>query len=309
MRQHLNVFWSTFTLTCLGGLTGIWWLSERLSDGVNFIIVSAVDGIFLSGTYKLNVWILFLLLLIVLSSIMLSFALSRDLVTKKYNRSELTDVVTKYEDILRRVRNVTEKLNYSSDKLRKFMIVSNYTLYTVEANSDTSITNIYKIEAVENAFFFNVNVEADDESYPIHNYNDLNLRARDKDTGQELDWIPLKDQPRSKQFYVLFPELQPGETKTIEVQLRWKGFMRRIVEIGSTEFWWYFTDARENEGDVTKEWLYKTGFPHVTTKLVGSHGTTAQLSSTNTVDGVRWLYHDPKYKMDSRSRRVSVHRV
>ena len=306
IKRHVSLFWTTFTLTFLGGLAGIWWFSERLSEGVNFVVVMNSSGTALNGNYKLNIWIIFLLLSVIMAILMASFALYREFMTIKSELDEISLVNMKYEDALRRVRNVAEKLNYTSDNLRRISIQALHARHYIHPDASTYITHNYKIMANKTANFLNSAIEGDEESDPIYGYTDLDLQIVDKDQNKELDWVPLKDNPRAKQIYIFFPDLQRGETKNIEVKYKWKGFMRRVLDMGSTEFWWFHAATTPSEADVIFEWIYKTGFPHVTTKLIGNHGPTAELSSSHTLDGVCWKYHDPKYRIDDLNRRVTV---
>lgn len=303
------VIWTSVTGLFLGGVVTTWWLSQRLQYGIGFVVLESSDGIKLNGQYVINSWLIFAIINLLLLSVVLGLSLLRENQKNQPDGVELQKVRLLYEDLLNCAGNVTATSIYPEPGGRPRVDIEKMRIrHVVEPDGTTHVTRSYVLACPrERAHVFEIWIEADDESAPVEGFRPLALRVEDKTSGKELDWLPTEDSLRRKTFAIFFPEILTGVKKEIEVHFRWPSYMRRILDKGSTEFWWAHKAASENAtADVTYEWLYRPGFPLVRTRLRGPHGETARLNVSHSSAGICWIYSDPYAQVDKRDYAVVI---
>jgi hypothetical protein len=309
IKSNLNAFWIGATATFLGGLAGIWWLSERIQYAVNIIIIPASDGVSLSGLYKINAWIIFLILLSFLVLTIVCLSLIREV--KTISLDDSSDVGIEYVDLLRRVENFVEKLSFSNHSGGvRADVISVHWIHTIDSHGGARVTRLSKILSIKTPLVVEFVVAGIDERERLTSYHDVNYRAIDKDKGNDLDWIPTRDSLYEKRFAILLPEIDENEEKWIQMTYRVPGYFRSVLEGGSAEFWWFNLNSSDDKTtDLQIEWLYERGCPQVIMRLQGHHGDQAKLSFEHRPEGVVWIYHDPLYRYRGRDSKIIIERA
>lgn len=227
-------------------------------------------------------------------------------------QADLRRVQGEFDDMLAHVKSVTHSvLRRSSDNRPRIDVKKIHTTHIIDPDGTTQVKRLYLISCPKyRATAYEVWIEADDESDPISGYRPLKLCIEDKTLGRELDWLPIAEHQRKKRFAIFFPEIEPGTEKELEISYAWPRYMRRILEKGSTEFWWTHKPASPDAtAHIIYEWVYLKGFPNITTTLLGEHGESASLISEKRSDGMSWRYEDPEEKLDMRNYRVIIERT
>jgi hypothetical protein len=190
-----------------------------------------------------------------------------------------------------------------------FKIFSLNVSHVIEPDGSSTVSRSYVASFHKATHPFLIWVEADAESDPVSGLRPLDIQIIDKRTGQNLAWLVLENEPRKKTFAIIFANPEGREQEEFEFRYRWPGFMKRVLEKGSTDFYWrYRTASPDSRVDVTYDWLFLKGFPKVTLLLKGDHGG-ASLNYREHSEGQRWTYHDPAAIVEGQTYTVSVKRV
>ena len=220
------------------------------------------------------------------------------------------DFREEYFDLLASNASIVNYLRERAGDTLNFQMHSLNVSHVIDPDATSSVSRSYVISScAKTAIPFDMWVAADEESDRIRGFRPLSIRIVDKRSGQNFAMLATVDEPRRKVFAIIFPDLQHGEQKEFEVCYRWPGLMKRILEKGSTDFYWSYRTASPGiRVDVTYDWLFLRGFPTVTLKLKGDHGG-ASLRYQELPEGQRWTYHDPAALVEGRTFTVSVTRL
>ncbi len=220
------------------------------------------------------------------------------------------DFREQYFDLLASNASAVSYLRKQAGNTTNFKIIRIIATYIVDPDGTSLVSRSYTVSScINKAIPFNVWIAADAESDPIRGFRPLDIHIIDKHSGQNLGMLATEDKLRKKIFWIFLSELEHEEQKEFELQYRWPGYMRRILEKGATDFYWtYKTTSPDRRGSVTYNWLFLRGFPEVALALEGDHGK-ASLRRRKLPEGQRWTYHDPAAIMDGRKFVVSVKRV
>lgn len=167
-------------------------------------------------------------------------------------------------------------------------------------DGDAEITERHTIFAVESAVhFWKSAIVADAEASGVSFLWQLDLDIKDiTTTGQyETIYVAAADQPLRKELCVFFlPEIEPGESRTIERTYYWPGFLTHFIDGKEVEFWGNYktaqTDGKCNlnikadfHRDIGEVKCENHGMPVPGDQLKDYPGRGKS--------GVQWAYHAP----------------
>ncbi|MDO9384860.1 MAG: hypothetical protein Q7T86_18595 [Hyphomicrobiaceae bacterium] len=307
--SSLMTIWTLCVVSILGGLATLWWLSERLREFAGHVLVAEAGGVALDGTYKLSLPVVFALAVVLALLVVVVAALSWMLLLAKPEVAELARERQMREDLLIYSRNAISRMIFRPDNGRPRTDIRRMSVqHIVEPDGTACVTRNYEVVCpVDAAHAFEIWIAADDEAEALVGFRPLGVKVRDVETNAQLDWIPTQETLRRKKLAIFIPETRPGDTRKIEVRYQWPRFLHRVIEKGSTEFWWEHKAATENSSaEVIYEWIFKPGFPQVAAKMFGVHGPTASLTPHQTAEGFCWRYEDLNALVDKRDYRISI---
>ena len=286
-------------------------ISLKLSSNVSLILVEDAAGSIITNPSEpklINIYIIFLILIIILFlfiSLIIVIAEIRKVNPELY---ELKQLRAQYADVLSFAKNITQNFYDEIDDLKRIDPKKITISMRIDRDGSATITRTYELHCPEKpAHMLDIWIEADDESPGFLGHRKLRFRAKDVTKNREMDWIPTQDTLRRKEFSIFFTEMQPGETKKIEIVYTWPGYLNKLLMTESAEIFWSHRAASPDAvADVTYEWLFERGFPQVRAKKRGNISQTATLDIDPRDDGVvAWIYRDPTEMIPGKQYRVS----
>lgn len=236
---------------------GLWWLSQLLQKWpVSFLIKDDSAGIIVAeGRYIYSIWPIYIsvIALTILFFMVVFIAHSYFGKNERLNRSRQQS----YEQTIDKVRSLMRTI-YRNNSRPRINIKSIDCQYRVSIDGDTYAERCITFVCGDKpAHFWEFWIDADPEAPAVEDIADIDLSVTDKENDQELEWLLLQNEPHRKRIAMYFPEMLPGEAKTLGISFRWPAYMRRIIDKGSTEFYWSYRSASENNlAHVKYTWLF-----------------------------------------------------
>lgn len=307
--SNFYVYWGVIVGSILGGTMLIWQVSEKLSSNVSLILVEDPAGTIVTNPLVpklINFYVIFSILVVILLLVLLLIATIIEIRKANPELYELKQLRALYDDLLSFSKNVMQNFYDENDDLMRTDPKKIDILMIIETNGFAFIKREYDLYCpAKPAHMFSIWFDADDETPGIRGHREHRFRAKDLTRDREMDWIPTHDTLRRKEFIVFFPEMQPEETKTIEIKYAWPGYLNKLLKKGTVEFSWAHRSASpDTTAEMTFEWLFKSGFPPVRGKIRGNVSQTATLKIQQRDEGVAWVYHNPREILDKKNYRV-----
>ena len=300
-----------------GGLIQVLAVADELNYGlVRFLEVNSA-GPELSGKFLFpRNWFLLCITLLSLIILFPATAILRLFVDSTHDtRDSLGEQVMglrrDIDDVIRFAENITGYM-YSSDvDVGRLDTKQVHVQYNVMDDGETFVEAMFVIQTLaEPAHFWRYWINADPESDPVTLLRDLRFEVTDVDTGVKLDWLPIKHGDRDKMFAIFFPEIRPHSEKTLRVSFRWPGYMRKLVELGATNFdWGYVCKTPNLRAPMRQEWNFSNKLGPINCRMTGRQSQTASLRSENRPSNTAWIYDDPEAMMNVPKRSVEFVRV
>jgi hypothetical protein len=299
----------------LGGLIQVLALADQINYGLVRLLELNPAGPELNGRFLfpknwfvLGVMFLSLVLLFPATSI-LRFFVEAD--PRENIKLQVTGLRRDIDDIIRFADNITGYM-YSADvDIGRLDTISVHTKHNIMDDGEAFYEAIFVIQALaEPAHFWRYWIDADPESDPVTLLKDLKFEAIDADSGVKLDWLPIKHEDHSKTFAIFFPEIRPHTKKTLKVSFRWRGFVRKFVELGATSFdWRYVSKTNDLRASMRHEWNFSDKLGTINCRMTGRQSQTASLRSESRANTITWIYEDPEAMMNVEKRSVEFVRV
>ena len=161
--------------------------------------------------------------------------------------------------------------------------------YLISENYDGSIEKVYRLKAVEQLNFYEVNVRVESEAIPQELLDDIDFKVKDGD-GKQIPYMPIENDPHRKVVAIFFlPPLEPGTEKTIVVSYTWPGMFNKLKVEGFERGSWNMMKASVSLIDKLSFSFY--GDPALGKRLTcepdGYKGGTQQIN-TSVHKGTGW---------------------
>jgi hypothetical protein len=285
----------------LGGLIQVLVISDEINYAlVKFLEINA-NGPELQGNYLFpRNWLALTIVLVFLMLIFAATVALRSFVEDDKEKSiEIIGLRQDINDTIRAVANITD---YMHPHDGVWDVASVNVKHDVSENGNTLIESIYTIEPpLETGHYWNYWIEADTESDPVSLLRDLRSEVTDLDTGRKLDWLPRKNEDRFKEFSIFFPEVSCGTKKSIRISYVWPGYMRRLVELGATSFFWGYTSKTPDlRVPMRIEWSFSSASGNINCRILGRKSATASINTDRRTTKTVWIYDDPQAPINSK---------
>lgn len=292
----------------MGGLIELLAVSDLINYGIVKLLETNQVGPELNGKFLFprNWFTLFIILICLMllfpATSLLRYFSVEDSVRAKYRglSAEIVSLRQDINDIVRYSENITNYI-YPEEDLSRFDTKEVDVKYEISDVGDTQVEARITIECTpEPAHFYRYWIEADPESEPVNFFRDLRFEVTDVSTGRKLDWLLVKSEPKYKMFAVFFPEVSPGVRMQLRVSFMWPGFMRRLIELGATNFSWnYISRSPNSRASLKLEWNFSNKLPKINCRATGRQSHTAKIFSETRLSGTAWIYHDPEASMNA----------
>ena len=303
----------------IGGIVEILAISDEINHGLVVLLEKNSSGPELHGRFlfprnwlALFVTTFLLMLLFPATSVLRFFTEIRDETDPNSNKklsSEIVALRQDVDDIMRHANNITSYI-YSVSNAPRFDIVEIDLHYNIAANGDTATAATLKIECNKDpAHFWKYWIDADVESSPVTSFRQLNFQAKDVGSGKDLDSLPIRSSAHLKEFAIFFPEMRPGDRKTLRVAFSWPGFMKKFTELGAANYkWGYRSENSERGARLRHEWMFEPSGLNVRCRMAGQESSTATLRCELREGKIAWIYEDPSARMDGTTYAVEFSR-
>ena len=260
-------------------------------------------GVELQGRYLYPSYMI-IFNIIALSTVFIAFsALSAAFMRRKrpFTSPEVVGLKQDMDDIVRYVKNIIGYLYGAEQDVPRFDILDVNVRYDVSANGDTSVNAEFEIHCTKDAaHFWTYWINADTESDAVIFQRQLYFEVVDVETMQKLDWLPALNDPLHKSFAIFFPEVKPGDRKTLRLSYFWPGFMKKLTALGATNFdWSYRSQNPEKRAHCRVEWIFHADMPVIRCRATGRRSKTALLKFLEQEGRAIWVYEDTSAIMDS----------
>ena len=215
---------------------------------------------------------------------------------------ELRGLRQDFDDAIRFASNITGYMFPSGDRdVPRFDIVNITMKYVIRKNGDTQVDGIFELDCVKDpAHLWIYWIEADAESGEIKFIRQLNFQVLDIDTGQRLDWLLTRNAAKAKVLAIFFPEISPGTRKSLQISYFWPGYMKKLIELGATNFEWrYITQNPNRRARFRAEWEFERDFAPLECRIIGHRSETASVRLEPKNGVFAWIYEDPSAELKS----------
>jgi hypothetical protein len=139
--------------------------------------------------------------------------------------------------LVARINSVVNKL-YGDADVRRFNFTDITESYEVSARCDLRGSHRYVMKGGSDPTHFWRQVVFSDGSSPaLESFEALGYSAKVLDAGKSVEYVELEDSDRAKAVAVFFlPEIKAGETRTLEVEYSWPGFMNDLITKDRSDF-------------------------------------------------------------------------
>ena len=302
LRSAYLVYGLTF-ISIVGGLIELVLISDYLNHTIVGFLEANPAGPNLSGKFLFprNWFALFivficLMFLFPITSLMRYF-------TQEYSeirsKQKLADEIIMLRQVINDVmRNAGNILSYT--EIGCFDTKSIDIKHDISENGDTSVEALLTIECTADvANFYRLWVDADPESEAVDFFRGLRFEAVDLTAGRRLDWIPVTSGPKNKMFAIFLPDVAPGKQIKLRIRYAWPGFMRKLIELGATNFTWrYISKSADSRAPIRMEWNFSNKLAKFKCRIARRPSTTASVYSEDRVLSTAWIYHDPSAAMN-----------
>lgn len=278
-----------------------------ISRSINLALVSQLEphpaGIDLQGRYLFPNYTIVLNIIGVGLVLVCFLALTAAFVKRKRRivSPEVVGLRQDIDDIARYVKNIIGYIYGGDQDVPRFDIVDVYVRYDISTNGDTIANADFEIHCTSHpAHFWKYWIDADTESNPVLSQRQLYFEVTDTETMQKLDCLPASNDPLHKVFVIFFPEMKPGERKKLHLSYFWPGYMKKLTELGATNFDWSFISQRpEKRARCRIEWIFGADMPVIRCRATGRQSKTAILRFIEKGGRGVWQYENESAVMDS----------
>ena len=198
---------------------------------------------------------------------------------------------------LQQQRTMLKKIQsqmYEDNVRPRHDFVSFRALYIVGPDGDIEVEKEVILTSQElEVHFWRFFANGEQFAKPLDAESDMELQVRALDDGR-TDCIPLlvDDKPTRKEFTVNFlPAITPGTQRAFVVKYYWPGFLRELVDTGSTNYFWE-SKAFTNGGiaDFAVEWRFDPIYGNVQCETTRANPLGMRLDKTRRHPGTKWVY-------------------
>lgn len=308
LRSAYLVYGIVFT-GIVGGLVEVLAIADYINIGVVKLLEANPAGFELHGKFlfprnwfTLTIIIVCLMFLFPATSLLRYFS-DEDKI-RRVDRKLMSEIVSLRQDIndiIRYSENITNYMYPGDVDLGRFDIKKVHVKHDVSDGGDTLVEALITIECTnEPAHFYRCWIDADPESDGVNYFRDLRFEATDSDTGRKLDFLPVKNGAKNKMFAIFFPEVAPGKRMTLRICYVWPGFMRKLVDLGATNFSWkYLSKSPNARAPVTMEWNFSNKLAKHNCRIAGRQSGSASVLSESRISSTAWIYFDPEATMNA----------
>jgi hypothetical protein len=310
LRSAYVIFGIVFT-GIIGGLIELISIADYINYGIVKLLQSNPAGpelvgkfLFPKNWFSLFIVLICLMLLFPATSILRYFSNEeRNKQADKRLAAEIVSLRQDINDIIRYSENITNYMYPGDVDLGRFDTKSVDVKYDVSDGGDTLVEALITIEcANDSAHFYRYWIDADPESEAVDLVRDLRFSATDSNTGRKLDWLLVKNGPKNKTFAIFFPEVSPGMQMKLHISYVWRGYMRKLIDLGAANFRWnYLSKSPNARAPVKMEWSFSNKLAKIKCRIAGRQAASASVYSENRVSSTAWVYYDPEASMNASS--------
>lgn len=293
----------------LGGLIEILAIADYINFGIVRLLEANPAGLELHGKFLFpRNWFTVAVILICLMFLSPATSLLRYFANEDKDRqadrklgAEIVSLRQDMNNIIRYSENITNYIYPGDVDLGRFDTKKVHVKHDISDNGDTLVEALITIACTnEPAHFYRCWIDADPESQGVDYFRDLRFEVTDSDTGRKLDFLPIKNGARNKMFAIFFPEVAPGKQMTLRICYVWPGFMRKLIELGATNFsWQYLSKSPNSRAPLTMEWNFSNKLAKLNCRIAGRQSNSASIFSENRVSSTAWIYYDPEATMNA----------
>jgi len=167
-------------------------------------------------------------------------------------------------------------------------------LYIVNENGDIDVTKEIVLTSTElDVHFWRFYANGEDAADPLDDVAELQLEVKAID-DERTEVLPLliEDRPTRKAFTANFlPAIVAGEQRGFIVKYRWPGFLRELIDRGSTRYFWdsraYTTGALAT---FRVEWRFHRNLGEISCENMGANPSGMSLMRERTLNNTIWRY-------------------
>lgn len=293
----------------LGGLIEILAIADYINFGIVRLLEANPIGLELHGKFLFpRNWFALAVILICLMFLFPATSLLRYLSNEDKDReaerklvAQIVSLRQDMNDIIRYAENITNYIYPGDVDLGRFDTKRVHVKHDISDNGDTLVEALITIACTsEPAHFYRYWINADPESEGVDYFRNLRFEATDSDTGRKLDFLPIKNGAKNKMFAIFFPEVAPGMQMTLRICYIWPGFMRKLIELGATNFnCQYLSKSPNSRAPLTMEWNFSNKIAKLNCRIAGRQSNSASILSESRVSSTAWIYYDPEATMNA----------